>query len=153
MSKTRFWTIWRGIIDRCTKKYSTSYERYGGKGIKTCDRWLEFINFKEDMYKSYLEHVEKYGEKETTIDRINSKKDYYKENCKWATNLEQAQNTSSSKLFKATSPDGIVYYEKVLAKFAREHNINEEGIRNCIYKRKESIKGWKFERIEENEEI
>ena len=48
------------------------------------------------MYESYLEHVEKYWEKETTIDRIDVNWNYCKENCKWSTNKEQSQNKTNS---------------------------------------------------------
>ena len=45
------------------------------------------------MYESYLEHVEQYWEMETTIERINTNWNYCKDNCRWATNLEQSKNT------------------------------------------------------------
>ena len=50
------------------------------------------MQFKDDMYESYLVHLDKYWEKDTTIDRINPFWDYCKENCRWATIKEQANN-------------------------------------------------------------
>lgn len=35
-----------------------------------------------DMYESYLEHVQQYGEENATLDRIDPNKDCYKENCR-----------------------------------------------------------------------
>lgn len=61
--------------------------------INICDKRVEFEWFKEDMYDSYIKHVEEYWEKQTTLDRIDSKKDYYKENCRRATRKEQQNNT------------------------------------------------------------
>ncbi len=63
------------------------YPRYGGKGIKVCDRWLGkngFVNFLDDMGKR---------PDGTTLDRINVKGNYEPDNCRWATIYEQRANT------------------------------------------------------------
>ena len=45
------------------------------------------------MAESYEKHVDEYGEANTTLDRIDVNWNYCKENCRWATYLEQAENT------------------------------------------------------------
>ena len=90
MYGTRFYKIYHGIKARCeNKNIGKSYKWYGGKGIKIL--WKTFEEFRDDMYPSYLEHIKKFGEKQTTIDRIDSSKNYYKKNCRWATYKEQAK--------------------------------------------------------------
>nr|DAX47318.1 MAG TPA: hypothetical protein [Caudoviricetes sp.] len=90
MSGTRFYNIWSGMVERCNNVNDKAYANYGGRGIKCL--WSSFSTFKEDMYESYLDHVEKYGEDQTTLDRIDNNNNYCKENCKWSTREEQNNN-------------------------------------------------------------
>jgi len=92
MSGTRFYEIWSSMINRCKNKGQTAYKHYGGRGIKVCDRWKKFENFYEDMYDSYVRHVESYGEQNTTLDRIEVDGNYTPENTKWSTWSEQNLN-------------------------------------------------------------
>ncbi len=93
MTHTRPWNIWYDMKRRCNDSRRKCYVRYGGRGIKVCKKWEDsFENFRDDMYKSYVTHVKKYGEKNTTIDRIDNDDNYELKNCKWSTQKEQANN-------------------------------------------------------------
>lgn len=96
MKHTRLYSIWVGMKTRCLNKNHTWYKHYGGKGIKVCSRWLKFLGFYNDMYKSYEIHLKNYSEADTTLDRIDNSKNYCKENCRWATKLEQSNNASNN---------------------------------------------------------
>ena len=75
---------WTAMIQRCTNPKNTSFNSYGGRGIKVCQRWLDsFENFLHDMG----ERPEK-----KTLDRINVNGNYEPENCRWATLSEQQRN-------------------------------------------------------------
>lgn len=78
------------IKARCNNPKNHKYKDYGGRGIKNL--WESFEEFKNDMYESYLEHVEEFGIKNTSIDRIDVDGHYEKSNCRWATYKEQANN-------------------------------------------------------------
>lgn len=93
---TRFCNIYRNVRDRCQNQNNIGYKFYGGRGIK--NMWLNLSSFKDDMYLSYLSHVEEHGEKKTTIERINVNGDYSKQNCRWATPKEQGSNKRNNRL-------------------------------------------------------
>jgi hypothetical protein len=92
MSETRLYRIWCAMKWRCYNPKAEVYKYYGGRGIKVVKQWLSFENFRDDMQRSYLEHVKLYGEIETTIERVNVNKDYSPSNCVWATRAEQSRN-------------------------------------------------------------
>src|SRR5574343_380277 len=41
LRNTRFYRIWRGMINRCSKKSVGGYKYYGGRGISVCPEWLK----------------------------------------------------------------------------------------------------------------
>jgi hypothetical protein len=92
MSSDRLYHIWLGMKARCYNENKTSYNHYGGRGIKVCERWHVFENFHMDMSESYQNHVLKYGESGTTIDRTDVNGDYEPKNCIWASMSLQAFN-------------------------------------------------------------
>ena len=93
MTKTKLYHTWQNIKQRCYNEKNDNYKWYGARGIKVCDEWLhDFMAFYNDVSESYYEHVKVYGEKDTTMDRINNNGNYSKANCKWSTLLEQARN-------------------------------------------------------------
>ena len=90
LRQTRFYRIWTIMKRRCNNPNDSEYFRYGDRGIKVL--WKDFLKFRDDMHKSYLNHVQTFGEKNTTIDRIDNYKGYFLENCRWATKSQQMKN-------------------------------------------------------------
>ena len=131
---TKFWRIWVAIRARCFNKKNDNYKWYGGRGIKVCKRWLKFENFRDDMYQSYLTHVKEFGERETTIDRIDNNGNYELKNCSWKTIKEQANHTRSNHL--------ITYNRKTLtiAQWADETKLSQYVIKERLVRLKWTIK-------------
>lgn len=89
-SHNRMYHIWHDMKRRCYQPQNKRYSRYGARGIKVCDEWLDFQNFFD------WSQVNGYGD-ELSIDRINSDGDYCPENCRWADAETQANNRTNNR--------------------------------------------------------
>ena len=107
---------WCSMKYRCNSENYHNYHRYGGRGITYDPRWEDFKEFYKDMGEEYEEHVSMYGEKDTTLDRIDVDGNYNYENCRWATKLEQANNRSNNHYYRGSS----------IADWCRMLNLNRD---------------------------
>jgi hypothetical protein len=89
------------MLWRCKTTYGGTWEKYGARGIKVCDRWKTFAAFLADM------GLRPEG---TTLDRINNDGDYEPGNCRWATRRQQAQNTRRN-IFVAFNGESLAVAE------------------------------------------
>jgi len=89
MNSKKTYLAWNSMLYRCLNRNSDSYDRYGGRGIGVCERWMTFANFLADM-----------GEAPAgmSLDRINNDGNYEPGNCRWATWHQQAANRRGTRL-------------------------------------------------------
>lgn len=88
MTNTKFYQVWKTMKSRCSNPNATCYENYGGKGIKVCGEWADFEAFHRDMFSGYKEGLQ--------LDREDNDSDYNKDNCRWVTPIENANNKSNN---------------------------------------------------------
>ena len=125
MAGTSVYKIWSAIHQRCTNKDNSNYHNYGGRGITICDEWLKFEGFYKDM-----------GEANgLTIDRIDNNKGYSKDNCRWATRKEQANNLRSNVLITYKGET------KTVGEWADITGMNIDTLRRRVYD------GWGADRV------
>lgn len=122
MTGTPTYDCWTGMNKRCAAEWDS---RYGGRGIKVCDRWARFENFLADM-----------GERPegTSIDRIDVNGNYEPANCKWSTIDEQANNKRTTRYL---THGGVTMS---LSQWARTIGLNPGTLRFRLEK------GWSIER-------
>ena len=82
---------WRKMISRCENPQHHAYRRYGGRGIRVCERWHDLRLFVEDIERDLGPRPN--GK---TLDRINNDGGYQPGNVRWATAKEQAANRTRS---------------------------------------------------------
>lgn len=87
--RTPEYATWIAMKQRCLTPTYRDFFRYGGRGIKICERWVNsFCNFVADMGP----RPEGYS-----IERINNDGNYEPSNCRWATAKEQAYNRRTNR--------------------------------------------------------
>lgn len=111
MSNAKLYRKWSAMRQRCLNPNDKEFKNYGGRGIKVCPQWLNFIVFakwaKESGYKDGL-----------TLERIDVNGDYCPENCTWATLKQQMNNKRNNVIIKTES--GFM----TLAEFSRKRGLS-----------------------------
>lgn len=121
-AKSSLYTRWAQMISRCYNKNNKAYKNYGGRGIKTCERWKKYENFRHDMGRPpSIKH---------TLDRIDVDKDYCKSNCRWTTRYVQSRNMRSNKYLTFKGE------RKIISDWAVEY-----GLSRAVLNRRLSL-GW-----------
>lgn len=115
-SGTHWQKIWAGINSRCYDPKNRNYKNYGGRGIRCL--WDSIECFYEDMKNGYTKGL--------TLDRINNNGDYCKENCRWATRRQQANNRRSSVYHKFKGE------KRTLAQWCRVFDLKYSSVHTTL---------------------
>lgn len=125
--KTPEYRIWQGMVTRTTNPNSNFYHRYGGRGIVMCDEW-------RNSFEKFYEHM---GARPAgdgfvySIDRIDNDRGYEPGNCRWATPVQQARNTSRTMTFtRAVDIASAVLAGGRAKDVAKDFSCSIETVRN-----------------------
>ena len=123
MTKSRIYRIYQHMKDRCYRVTDKKYQRYGGRGIKICDEWLD------DFMKFYNWSIQNGYKENLTIDRIDNDGNYEPQNCRWTTRKEQNRNYSRNILltYKGETKCMIEWGEKLGIKYNTLRNLIKKG--------------------------
>lgn len=102
-NRTRLYSIWCGMRQRCTNEKHHAYQLYGGKGVGVCSEWQTYSGFKDwALSHGYRDDL--------SIDRIDPDKGYSPDNCRWITlseNVARAnKNHTTRKLIRGEGSQG-----------------------------------------------
>lgn len=125
----KLYRIWNDIKQRTGNKNNPRYADYGARGITVCAEWQnDFLAFRTwALTHGYQEGL--------SIDRIDNDKGYSPDNCRWTTDIQQANNKRNNHI--------VTYQGKslTLAEWAKELNISYTALKQRINKL-----GWSIER-------
>jgi hypothetical protein len=122
-SKTKLYKIWVSMKNRCNCGKAGGYSVYGGKGIRVCSEWSEYLGFKKwalsNGYKPDL-----------SIERKDNNKGYEPENCEWIPLKDQYQNRTTNRYITINGQT------KYLAEWCRYYGIGYGTARRRIVQNK-----------------
>lgn len=88
----KLYGVYKTMINRCYRKNATSYEIYGGRGIKVCDEWLDSF----DTFCTWALHN---GYKQgLTLDRVDVNGNYQPQNCRFVDRKTQGRNRRGNRI-------------------------------------------------------
>ena len=138
-SGSKLYTIWHNMRIRCDVPTSNAYKYYGGKGISYPKHWDTFEGFFMDLGLSYSDGM--------SIDRLDSSKNYSKENCRWIPFTENCSKEKQKAIAKFTETGTfIVSYPSVQKAADAEGLPNTSCISRVARGERKQYKGfiWKY---------
>lgn len=119
MKESREYKSWAKMKERCLCQTCPDYVNYGGAGIEIVQEWAnDFKKFYHDMGPA---------PEGFTLDRIDGKLGYSKDNCRWASKCVQARN-QKGKRNKSSKYKGVGW-DKDAEKWVVAFTVRPDGKR------------------------
>lgn len=95
LGKHPAYACWRTMLKRCYDPNWFAYRYYGARGVGVCARWRVGENGQHPLACFIADMGER--PRGHSLDRKDSNKDYSPDNCRWANQREQCNNTRSNR--------------------------------------------------------
>ena len=120
MTGTKTWWSWHFMKQRVLNPSNRDYHRYKDRHIDP--KWMVFANFYADM-----------GERPEgmSLDRIDNKGGYCKENCRWATAKQQAASRNMGNYRKRLSADSVKEIKSLIGVETLRNISQKYGVHQC----------------------
>ncbi len=125
--ETAEYRCWTSIIGRCCNQNHKQFSAYGGRGITICDEW-------RGNFSAFFSHVGMRPSAKHSLDRKDNNKGYEPGNVRWATQIEQTNNTRQNRIVEV---DGV--------RCTLAEAIRLKGQRSNVVRQRLAI-GWSVER-------
>ena len=134
---SRLYMVWQEMLARCYRPTSTSFQFYGARGINVCEAWRDsFEAFAADMGPPPPGY---------SLERKNNDLGYSKENCRWATRVEQMNNRRNNIII--TFGDN----QLPMAEFARMLGFPYAKVRSAVKRGAKKIGGYEISAVRRSE--
>lgn len=94
-TRSKEYSTWKNIHRRCESPKTPGYKDYGGRWIRVSAAWSG-----PEGYRSFLKDMGRAPSKRHSIERKDPNGNYNKDNCRWGTLKEQAQNKRNTVLIR-----------------------------------------------------
>jgi hypothetical protein len=137
--KHELYTVWAGAVSRCSNPNYHAYHRYGGRGIKVCDRWWPKDDKSGGGFKAFLEDMGERPKGGYELDRIDADGDYEPGNCQWLLKDKNLKKKNSTIRFDI---EGEV---KLISDVAKE-----VGLAHATLRARLQVYNWPFHKATNN---
>lgn len=156
---SRSYSVWSGIIQRCYNELCPSYKNYGSKGVKVCDDWKLYSNFKKWYDQHYIEGF--YLDKDILCEKLKVyPKIYSPETCMFVSRSENQKEMASRRdnsSFIYMSRNNNCMHGETKYKISGQNNYNskpksyykDNPVVKSVFKTTCKKQGWNFEDFDE----
>ena len=124
MTGTPEYQAWHDMRSRCGNPNVREWKRYGARGIKVCDRWM-------DSFEAFLSDLGPRPSSKYSLERKDVNGPYEPDNCEWVLTRRQQWNRRDSIKVKYQGREmslGELAFETGMSRFALRGRIVKNGM-------------------------